>query len=82
MLSLNKFLSHTEDKVLALKKISSLTGYTEKCQQLFKYTLSFVDAQCQYAFDFNLTKTTTYNCVVLPKIVQMSFPQNKLAVFY
>lgn len=36
MLSLNKFLPHTEDKVLALKKISSLTGYSEKCHLLFQ----------------------------------------------
>lgn len=48
MLSLNKFLPQPEDKVLALKKISSLTGYSEKCQLLFNYTLSFAAVQCQY----------------------------------
>lgn len=47
MLSLYKFLPHTEDKVLALMKISSLTGYSEMCQLLLKYTLSFVDVQNQ-----------------------------------
>lgn len=46
ILTYNKCMPHTEDKVLALKKISSLTGYSEKCQLLFKCTLCLVDVQC------------------------------------
>lgn len=48
-LPFNKYLPHTEDKVLALKEINNLTGYSEKCQLPFKNPQSFQDVWVRLA---------------------------------
>lgn len=61
-LPFNKYLPHTEDKVLALKEINNLTGYSEKCQLPFKKSQSFQDVWVRLAIQtqpfMNLCDTT------------------------